>query len=185
MESSSDIKFVRKVFFLNGVVFEHTQLLVCQHSKTDIDHLLYSYITYWRPFTRFFCYLCLSHWLFLPLYVVKFPDSGTSKESTMAAATHMTSCCSHWDGNEERVSVNRQSEGSSTHTPEKGKDGRTDVWTRKRRVQTGSMRGRAREEEPEVDSRWLSAASTAAEASQEKHWSKQLFSSHFRDVEHN
>lgn len=73
---------------------------------------------------------------------------------------------------------------SSTHTPEKGKDGRADVWMRKRRVQTGSKRGRAREEESEVDRRWLTAESTAAEASQEKHWSKQLFSSHSRDVEH-
>lgn len=58
---------------------------------------------------------------------------------------------------------------SSTHTPEKGKDGRADVWMRKRRVQTGSKRGRAREEESEVDRRWLTAESTAAEASQEKH----------------
>lgn len=57
----------------------------------------------------------------------------------------------------------------STHTLEKGKDGRADVWMRKRRVQMGSERGSAREKESEVDRRWLTAVSTAAEASQEKH----------------
>lgn len=57
---------------------------------------------------------------------------------------------------------------SSTHTPEKGNDGRADAWMRKRRVQTGSKSGRAREEESEVDRRWLPAESLAAGASQGK-----------------
>lgn len=73
---------------------------------------------------------------------------------------------------------------SSTHTHHRrGKMAEQMCGRGKDGFRRGAREGE-RGRKSEVDRRWLTAESTAAEASQEKHWSKQLLPSHSRDVEH-